>query len=479
MHAEISERPCPENFMTHSTRGEVEILIAEDSPTQAAHLKQALEQRGFRAVIAHDGKAALESLRRHKPHIVIADILMPEMDGYELCRRIRADERLADLPLILLTALSNPDDVFKGLECGADNFVTKPYDTDNLVGRIKYLLANSHLGNYKKAQTKIEVFLAGRTHVITSGRAQILNLLLSTYEAAVERNGQLTHARDQLASLNAILEQKVAQRTASLAAEVLERKRAEAEVRELNEQLEQRVRQRTAELETANRELEAFSYSVSHDLRSPLRAVRTFSHDLRDEFSSQLPGGARDLLDRVISSAERMTQLIDDLLRFSRLNRQPLSKQPVSIQRTVGDLLEELRREHERPDVELRVGVLPDCIGDKSLLKQVFSNLLSNAFKFTRHTPKPIIEIGYLPVEGAYFVRDNGAGFDMRYAQKLFGVFQRLHTQDQFEGTGVGLSIVHRIIQRHGGRIWAQGEVNQGATFFFTLASGSTTHFPA
>src|SRR5437667_7247795 len=192
----------------------------------------------------------------------------------------------------------------------------------------------------------MEVFLAGRKHIITSDRTQILNLLLSTYEAAVQKNRQLTEAQEELAKLNARLEEKVLERTASLAAEIVERKRAEAEVRKLNEELELRVRERTTELEAANRELEAFSYSVSHDLRSPLRAVDIFSKDLRESFSPQLSPEAQQLLNRVISNAERMTQLIDDLLRFSHLNRHPVSKQLINVGTMVRDVFEELRREH-------------------------------------------------------------------------------------------------------------------------------------
>src|SRR6266853_736634 len=406
-------------------RGRLEVLIAEDSPTQAAHLKHILEGQGFRVVAARNGKEALEALRQRKPTFVITDIVMPEMDGYELCRQIRADGGLADLPLILLTGLSDPEDVFKGLECGADNFIPKPYDPENLVARIEYLLANVHLGSREKVQTSMEVFLAGRKHVITSDRAQILNLLLSTYEAAVKKNRELAEARDELTKLNEQLEGKVLARTASLAAEIGERKQAEAEVRKLNEKLELRVRERTVELEAANRELEAFSYSVSHDLRSPLRAMSAFSNELRVEFSSQLPSEAQDLLDRLISNAQRMKQLVDDLLRFSRLNRQPLSRQTVNVQPIVQGLIEELRTEHNNQVLEVRLADLPDCIGDRSLLTQVFANLLSNAFKFTRHKQKAVIEIGYLngEIEGTYFVRDNGAGFDMEYAGKLFGVF--------------------------------------------------------
>ncbi len=465
------ESAYPPTITDKPSRSRVEVLIAEDSPTQAAHLKYILERQDFQVVATRDGKEALAALRRHKPSIVIADILMPEMNGYELCRQIRADGALADLPLILLTALSDPQDVFKGLECGADNFLTKPYDPANLVARIEFLLANAHLGNREKVQTSMEVFLAGRKHVITSDRAQILNLLLSTYEAAVQKNQQLATARDELKKLNEQLEEKVQERTASLEAEVVERKRAEAEVRKLNEELELRVSERTVELEAANRELEAFSYSVSHDLRSPLRAVGAFSNDLRDGFSTLLPTEARELLNRVIANSQRMTHLVDDLLRFSRLSRQPLSRRPVEVSAIVNSLLEELGRQQPERAFEIRVGGLPNCVGDPSLLTQVFANLLANAFKFTRRVEKPVVEVGYLPEEGggAYFVRDNGAGFDMRYAERLFGVFQRLHSQEQFEGTGVGLSVVHRIIQRHGGRIWAQAQVGKGATFFFTI----------
>jgi len=238
-----------------------------------------------------------------------------------------------------------------------------------------------------------------------------------------------------------------------------------------NEELQRRVRERTTELEAANKELEAFSYSISHDLRAPLRSVGAFSSILLQEHSSKMPAEARRLLDIVTTSARRMEQLIEDLLRFSRLSRQPLSKQPVDIPALVHAILEELRQQESERHIEVKVGEVPNCVGDPSLLKQVFVNLLSNAFKFTRQKEKAIVEVGCQQQEGetVYFVRDNGAGFDARYAEKLFGVFQRLHSAEQFEGTGVGLSIVQRIVQRHGGRIWAEGKVDEGATFYFTL----------
>jgi light-regulated signal transduction histidine kinase (bacteriophytochrome) len=225
------------------------------------------------------------------------------------------------------------------------------------------------------------------------------------------------------------------------------------------------------EIEAANKELEAFSYSVSHDLRAPLRAVQGFSTILLEKFSPEIPAEARGLLERVIGGAKRMDQLIEDLLRLSRLGQQTLTKHPVDLRALVQNVLQELRKEQDGREVTVEVGDLPACIGDRSLLRQVFVNLLSNAFKFTRHKGKPTVQVGCREQEGetVYFVRDNGAGFEMRYADKLFGVFQRLHTREQFEGTGVGLTIVDRIIRRHGGRIWAEAELDKGAVFYFTL----------
>jgi len=464
------------------SRGHLEILIVEDSRTQAEKLKYMLEEHDFHVVVAHNGQEALETLRRRKPTLVISDITMPEMDGYELCRRIRADDQMAELPVILLTGLSDPEDVFKGLECGADNFITKPYEQNNLLARIHYLLANIHLRHREKSQSSMEVLLAGRKHIITSDRAQILNLLLSTYETAVQKNGELAKARDEFAQLNQELEKKVSERTASLAGENAERRRAEAEVRKLNEDLEQRVRERTAQLEAANKQLEAankelesFSYSVSHDLRAPLRAINVFSNDLLKEHAPQMRPEGKEGLDRIISSGQRMTHIIDDLLRLSRLGRQQLSKQPVRVSDLTQEVLNDLRSEQADRQIQVRVQDLPDCVADPSLLKQVLVNLLSNAFKFARQRASAVVEVGCSRQNGesVYFVRDNGAGFDMRHADNLFGVFQRLHGDHEFEGTGIGLSIVQRIIERHEGRVWAEGEVDKGATFYFTVGAAA------
>jgi signal transduction histidine kinase len=252
---------------------------------------------------------------------------------------------------------------------------------------------------------------------------------------------------------------------------VLERALSVRRLRLENAALEQRVRERTAELEAANRELEAFSYSVSHDLRAPLRHIDGFTSILLEQHANAMPPEAQRLLGVVVGEARQMDRLIEDLLRFSRLGQQPLTKEWIEFAALFREVMNELQTEHAGRNVEISLGEVPDGEGDRSLLRQVVVNLLSNAFKFTRQREKATVEIGgrLQDQERLYFVRDNGAGFDMKYTRRLFGVFQRLHSTEEYEGTGVGLSIVQRIVVRHGGRIWAEAEVNKGATFYFTL----------
>jgi len=260
-------------------------------------------------------------------------------------------------------------------------------------------------------------------------------------------------------------------RIGALNRDITDQKRAEAEIRELNAELENRVIERTAQLEAANKELEAFSYSVSHDLRAPLRAINGFSRILADLLVLDGADDARRYLGVIRDNAQQMGRLIDDLLSFSRLSRQPLKKLPLSPAELIDQVLVTLSVEQQERKIDLIRGDLPTCLGDSSLLKQVWMNLISNALKFTRDSNPARIEIGSesQPGEIIFFVKDNGTGFDMRYVDKLFGVFQRLHRPEDFEGTGVGLAIVQRIIRRHGGRVWAESELGKGASFYFSL----------
>jgi len=235
--------------------------------------------------------------------------------------------------------------------------------------------------------------------------------------------------------------------------------------------LEERVVERTAQLEAANRELESFSYSVAHDLRSPLRAIDGFSRILLDEHAGHLPAEAQRQLGIVRSNAQKMAQLIDDLLGFARLARQPVKKSVVDMPALVRACLDELREERAGRAVSVSVAELPSAAADAAMLKQIWLNLISNAFKYTRTRPDASVQIGFQRAgeEIAYYVSDNGVGFDMEYVDKLFGVFQRLHRAEDYEGTGVGLAIVAQIVRRHGGRVWTHAEPGRGATFYFTL----------
>jgi len=404
------------------------ILIVEDSPTQAEQLRYILEKNSYRVSVARNGNEAFAMMNTAQPGLIISDVVMPEMDGYELCRRIKNNDLFCNIRIILLTSLSDPLDVIRGLECGADNFITKPYDEAYLVSRIGYLLENRYEPQDCASLPKLKITFAGKEFAIISSRHQILDLLLSTYETAILKNKELIRARDEL--------------------------------NDLNEQLR-----------CANQDLEAFSSTVSHDLRSPLNSIYVSCQAIEMIYEETLDEGCRDYFRHIFKAADNMNELISTFLEFSRISSRELVRHQVDLSEMARDILEDSRFDDPQQRVTFHIAEGITGNGDNRLLRVVLENLLGNAFKYTQLKETAVIEFGVTEIDGnsAYYVRDNGAGFDMSSSDRLFAPFQRLHLEKEFKGFGIGLSTVQRIIQRHEGHIWAEGEVGKGAVFYFTL----------
>ncbi len=419
-----------------------QILIVEDSPTQAAKLQYLLEKNGYTTTTARDGQEALQFLRNSAPVIVISDVLMPGMNGFELCRKIKSEESLKDTAVILLTALGNPEDVINGLTSGADNFLTKPYSESFLLARVESVLVNKEIRRAKPADGGVEIFYGGKKYHIDAKRHQIIDLLLSTFENVIQKNQELEQANKDLT---------IAQRKLQAS--------------------EERLQKQTTDLARANRELESFSYSASHDLRQPLRTISSFTEILHTDYRETMPEEAQEYLSRIVKASSKMDQLIQDLLDLSRVTRHQFMKVDTDVSTMAQSIIQELQS--QAPERKVRFSIQPNMhqLADPSLLRQVLTNLLGNAWKYTSNTPQPEISLQRSD-EGSrmvYTVRDNGAGFDSGYRNKLFQPFSRLHSESEFKGTGVGLAIVKRIIERHDGEVWAEGEKGTGAAFSFAL----------
>jgi two-component system NtrC family sensor kinase len=393
-----------------SLLGPKKVLVADDSPTYLHGLADALRGEGYDVLLASSGEEALALLDVQSVDCILLDLMMPGIGGQETCTRIKSSPLLRDTPLIILTALDDREAMIRGLAAGADDFIAKTNDLAVLKARV---LAQIRRKQFEEENRRIPEQLLRK-----------------------EREASEAQAARALAEVRARL---------------------------------------LDDLESKNAELEAFSYSVSHDLRAPLRTIGGFSQILLDEHASKLDDAGQEHLRRICAAAQRMGHLIDAMLGLARITRAPLRRDPLDLGALATSVATQLRLTQPEREVEFRIAEGLEVVGDPHLLRALLENLLGNAWKFTLGRSPGVIEFGV--VRGAdtpvYFVRDNGAGFDMAYATKLFAPFQRLHTASQFAGTGVGLATVRRIVDRHGGRVWAEGVVDQGAQVQFTLAAAA------
>jgi two-component system NtrC family sensor kinase len=394
---------------TASLLGPKKILAVDDSLTYLQELSAALQGEGYDVVLARSGEEALELLAVQPVDCILLDLLMPGLSGQETCRRIKSAPVLREIPLIMLTALEEREAMIEGLGAGADDYIAKSSDLEVLKARVR---AQIRRRQFEDENRKF--------------RERLLHMELEASEARAAR--ELAEARAALVE----------------------------------------------ELERKNQELEAFSYSVSHDLRAPLRTIDGFSQALLEDCADGLGPTAGDYLQRLRSAAQRMSELIDDLLELSRVGRAELRREPVDLTALARAVAAELEHADSDRRVQMFIQDGLRAEADPHLLRIILENLLGNAWKFSAKRPDPVIQLGEDLREGqpAYFVRDNGVGFDMAYADKLFAPFQRLHAEAEFPGTGIGLATVYRVVDRHGGRVWAEGKVGEGTTVWWTLSPG-------
>lgn len=455
----------------HCGRGE--ILVVEDSATQAEGLKYILEKNGYATRVAADGRAAIDLMRQSRPDMVISDIVMPEMDGYELCKRMRHEEGLKDVPVILLTSLSDPKDVIKGLESGANNFIMKPYDERYLLSRIQYLQSNAELRKDMTAEMGIRVYFAGEHFFINAERLQILDLLLSTYENSYNQNCELIKTRNELNALNDELENKVLERTAKLDAEIMERKRAEEEVREISQQLWQATKLAT---------MGELAASIAHELNNPLATVSLRVETLLSQAGPE--EAFKRPLEIIAQEVERMGNLVANMLQFSRRSAQHIST--VDVREEIDKTLELIYYHLRKRSINVVKEFPSDAAhihADRQQLRQLFLNLFTNAgdampkggtltirvsskngtVPFFDDKPEKIEPSHFLSIE----IIDTGSGISPENLQKVMTPF--FTTKMEGKGTGLGLPICKRIAEEHKGTIDIRSEEGKGTAVIITL----------
>ena len=416
------------------------VMVVEDSPTQRELLTYSLGRTGGYEVLAEaNGHGALQRLAAARPALIISDVLMPVMDGYELCRRIKADPALREIPVVLLTSLSNREDLVRALECGADSFFAKPLDIPYLLSQIERILQRGP-ARPEDDGSELEVWLGERPVRIAARKRQILDMLLSAYEAAVKKN-----------------------------ADLIESQRA---LKNFNDELESKVRDRTAKLEESNTSLEAFCYSIAHDLRAPLRAIQGMVTALVSDYGEAFDDTGRDYARRACNAAERMDRLIFDLLAFGKVSQAQIRVEPVHVRKAVEHALHALDAEvrASQGTVEFE-GEDDAALGSRVLIDQILLNLIGNALKFRAPGRPPRIVIRMWKENGqtVIAVEDNGIGIEAAFHQKIFRIFERINPDERFSGTGIGLAIVQKAVEKMGGRIELRSEMGAGSVFTIFL----------
>jgi two-component system sensor histidine kinase/response regulator len=429
-----------------------EVLIAEDSLTQAEKLKYLLEEQHYVVTAVTNGRQALEAARKHPPSLIISDIVMPEMDGHTLCKEIKADTTLRDIPVVLLTSLSGAEEVLKALECGADGFIRKPYETSYLLSRIEYILVSREMRTGDTMQRGAEIYLSGKRYFITAERQQILDLLFSTFMDAVQINGELELKQRELMQLAAQLKEKVDELAAA------------------NRELELRGHK----LELATEVKSRFFASVNHDLRTPLNAIIGFSDLLAQETAGQLNDKQKRFVQHVGNGGRFLLQLINDILDLSKLEsgQLELNREEFLVEAAVPEVLSSLTPLATAKKIELKSAIEHDLrvSADPLRVKQVLYNLLSNAIKFTPEGGVVQVQAGRNGSYARLSVTDTGVGIRPEDQAVIFDEFRQVgEGSAKKEGTGLGLAIAKRLIEQHGGEISVESEVGNGSRFTFTL----------
>ena len=403
------------------------ILIVEDSPVQAELLRRALEGVGYKVIAAGDGAEGLAMAKASRPDAVVSDINMPVMDGYAMCQAIRREESLKATPVILLTMLSDSEDVIHGLNAGADAYLTKPYNIPSLVARIASLQANPPVPPPATERRKLEVRLAGEARTVNAHGPRMLNLLISTYENAVLQNRELAATQQAL----------------------------EASSRDLAR---------------SNADLEQFAYVASHDLQEPLRMVVGYVQLMEKRLKDKLDTDTREFMGFAVDGALRMQKMIQDILAYSRVNTRGRPIEPADSAEALKEALALLESRIAETGAEVDAQSLPIVTADYAQLVQLFQNLVGNAIKFCKkHPPRVRIEACREARQWRFSVSDNGVGIPAEYRGQLFVIFRRLHTRREFPGTGIGLAICKRIVERHGGEVGIESAPGGGSVFWFTL----------